>query len=94
MSTQQQKQLRAGMVGMGMIFDETYRPFFERTAVEGLYDRNFGDVDVPLAAVASRTGSRADKYRAEAGNRIGPFQSFSGSEAVTKLFLRPCKHAQ
>ena len=73
------------MVGMGMIFDETYRPFFERTAVEGLYDRNFGDVDVPLAAVASRTGSRADKYRAEAGNRIGPFQSFSGSDAVTKL---------
>ena len=40
--------LRAGMVGMGMIFDETYRPFFERVHTEGLYDRRFGDVDVPL----------------------------------------------
>jgi len=70
MSTIQKKQLRAGMVGMGMIFDETYRPFFERAHVAGVYDRRFGDIDVPLAAVASRTGSRAEKYRAEAGNAI------------------------
>ncbi len=73
------------MVGMGMIFDETYRPFFERTHVEGLYDRKFGDIDVPLTAVASRTGSRADKYRAEAGNSIGPFASYSGADAVSKM---------
>ena len=73
------------MVGMGMIFDETYRPFFERTHVEGLYDRKFGDIDVPLTAVASRTGSRADKYRAEAGNSIGPFASYSGADAVAKM---------
>jgi len=44
--------LRAGMVGMGMIFDETYRPFFERAHAEGLYSRRFGDCDVPLTAVA------------------------------------------
>ena len=49
--------LRAGMVGMGMIFDETYRPFFEQVRDRGIYDRLFGDVDVPLAAVASRTGN-------------------------------------
>ena len=85
MSTTSRKQLRAGMVGMGMIFDETYRPFFERTHAEGLYDRKFGDIDVPLTAVASRTGSRADKYRAEAGNNIGPFASYSGADAVAKM---------
>ena len=85
MSTTSRKQLRAGMVGMGMIFDETYRPFFERTHAEGLYDRKFGDIDVPLTAVASRTGSRADKYRAEAGNNIGPFASYSGADAVSKM---------
>ena len=45
------------MVGMGMIFDETYRPFFEQVRETGLYDRSFGTVDVDLAAVASRTGS-------------------------------------
>ena len=48
------------MVGMGMIFDETYRPLFERLHVEGLYRRSFGYVDVPLAATASRTGSRTE----------------------------------
>src|SRR5439155_27187705 len=85
MSTHQKNQLRAGMIGMGMIFDETYRPFFERTHADGLYDRKFGDVDVPLAAVASRTGSRAEKYRAEAGGNIGAFQSFSGEDAVKQL---------
>ena len=28
---------------MGMIFDETYRPFFEQVRANGLYDRSFGD---------------------------------------------------
>ena len=52
------------MVGMGMIFDETYRPFFEQAHRRGVYDRIFGDVDVPLTAVASRTGTRAAKIPA------------------------------
>lgn len=78
-------QLRAGMVGMGMIFDETYRPFFERVEREGLYDRSFGDVDVPLTAVASRTGRRAEKYLEEAGERTGPFVSFAGDDAVDRM---------
>ncbi len=60
--------LRGGMVGMGMIFDETYRPFFEQVRATGLYDRSFGDVDVPLAAVASRTGQRAEKYLRAGGS--------------------------
>lgn len=77
--------LRAGMVGMGMIFDETYRPFLERAHRAGLYDRRFGDIEVRLAAVATRTGSRAENYRETAGDRIGGFQSFSGNDAVTRL---------
>ena len=35
-------RLSAGMVGMGMIFEETYRPMFETARREGLYDRRFG----------------------------------------------------
>ena len=62
-------QLKAGMVGMGMIFDETYRPFFESAHRDGLYDRAFGDIDVPLTAVATRTGRRADAYKKNAGGR-------------------------
>ena len=78
-------KLRAGMVGMGMIFDDTYRPFFERTHAEGLYRRDFGLVDIELSAVASRTGSRAEKYRKDAGARISPFVSFAGADATQQL---------
>ncbi len=70
---------------MGMIFDETYRPFFERVHGEGLYDRRFGLVEAPLAAVASRTGVRAEKYRRAAAGRVAGFESFTGDDAVEKL---------
>ena len=79
------RRLRAGMIGMGMIFDETYRPFFERAHAEGLYDRRFGVVEVPLTAVATRTGARAEKYRAAAGGRIAPFVSHTGASSVSDL---------
>ena len=80
-----QNSLRAGMVGMGMIFEDTYRPFFERVHAEGLYDRRFGDVDVELVAVATRTGRRAERYRQSAGDRIHPFESFVGETAVEQM---------
>ena len=78
-------RLRAGMVGLGMIFDETYRPFFEQAHAEGLYRRDFGLVDIELAAVASRTGKRAEEYRRKAAGRIGDFDGFSGPEATRQL---------
>ncbi|HAC89339.1 MAG TPA: gfo/Idh/MocA family oxidoreductase, partial [Planctomycetaceae bacterium] len=73
------------MVGVGMIFDETYRPFFEQVRRDGLYDRRFGLCEVELAAVASRTGQRAEAYRKSAGDRIGDFANYSGPEAVSQL---------
>jgi predicted dehydrogenase len=79
------RQLRAGMVGMGMIFEETYRPFFEHAHAARLYDRRFGVLDVPLTAVASRTGARAAKYQAAAGERIAPFRNFVGEESLGEL---------
>ena len=45
------RKLRAGMVGMGMIFDETYRPFLERAHRDGIYDRRFGLLELDLHAV-------------------------------------------
>src|SRR5499427_3832852 len=80
-----QHRLRAGMVGTGMIFDDTYRPLFEQLHAEGLYRRDFGLVDVELAAVASRTGSRAEKYKKYAAGRIADFASFAGNDAVPRL---------
>jgi D-galacturonate reductase len=77
--------LRAGMVGMGMIFDETYRPFFEQAYAAGIYDRAFGVCQVELTAVASRTGSRAGTYRNLAGHRIAPFVSFREPDSIGQL---------
>jgi len=78
-------RLRAGMVGLGMIFDDTYRPFFEQVHRGGLFRRGFGLVEVELAAVASRTGSRAAKYQAEARGKVADFANFAGGDATAKL---------
>ena len=77
--------LRAGMVGLGMIFDETYRPFFEQARANGVYDRRFGPAQVKLAGVATKTGRRAEAYRRSAAEVIGPFESFAGEDAVDRL---------
>jgi len=73
------------MVGLGMIFDDTYRPVFEQLRRQPLYRRDLGPIEVSLAAVASRTGSRADRLRHSCGNLLGPFASFSGADAVPQL---------
>ncbi len=74
--------IRAGMVGLGMIFDETYRPFFEQVHREGLFRRDFGLVEVELGAVATRTGSRAAKYLPQAPK---PFANLVGDDAAERL---------
>jgi len=79
------RSLRAGMVGMGMIFDETYRPFFEYAHEAGVYDPRFGVCGVELAAVASRAGNRSEVYRRAAGNRIAPFVSFKEPNSIGQL---------
>lgn len=70
---------------MGMIFDETYRPFFETAHAKGLFDRRFGDVDVAIVAVASKTGHRADRYLSQSAGTIPSFKSFRGDDAVGQM---------
>ena len=77
--------LRAGMVGLGMIFDETYRPFFEHVHAAGLYEPACGICRVPLVAVASRTGRRAEAYARGAGDKLARFQSFRGADSIGQL---------
>jgi len=81
----QSHTLRGGMVGMGMIFDETYRPFFEQAHDAGVYDPRFGICGVELAAVASRTGSRAEAYRQQAAGKIAKFESFKEPNSIEQL---------
>lgn len=82
---EQERTLRAGMVGMGMIFDETYRPFFEQARQTGLDDRRYGNLSVELAAVATRTGIRAEAYRQRLGEQGASLHSFQGESAVADL---------
>jgi len=51
----------------------------------GLFRRDFGHVEVELAAVASRTGSRAEKLRREWAGRLAAFASFREPNAVAQL---------
>jgi len=74
--------IRAGMIGFGMIFDDTYRPFFEAAARCPLYSPETGPVRVRLAAAASRTGTRAEAYLKRAP---APFQNFAGPDATERL---------
>src|SRR5262245_34316029 len=79
------RRLRAGMVGLGMIFDDTYRPLFEQLHAEGLYRRDFGVVDVELAAVASRTGVRGERLRSSSAGKLAAFANCSGRDSVGQL---------
>ena len=81
--------LRFGMVGVGMIFEETYRPFFEAVVRRPLYDDSFGVCRVELAAVASRTGSRAARYREQLRGVLGEFAICSEPDAMGRLLREP-----
>jgi predicted dehydrogenase len=72
------------MVGMGMIFDETYRPFLEQAQAAGIYDPGFGVCGVELSAVATRTGKRAEAYAKQAPSHV-KFQSYSGDDSIDQL---------
>jgi D-galacturonate reductase len=76
----------AAVVGVGMIFDETYRPFFEQPS-QSRFMVGYDIVDVRLAALGSRTGDRAANYRAAAPARTRAVTSYSGGDAVA-AFLR------
>jgi predicted dehydrogenase len=84
-ATQSSRRLRAGMVGLGMIFDDTYGPLLEQLHAEGLYRRDFGPVAVELAAVATRTGARGDRLRQRALGTLGSFVNCSGPKAVEEM---------
>ena len=71
------------MIGFGMIFDDTYRPFFEAAARSPLYSPETGPVQVNLAAAASRTGSRVARYLA--ANRVPAFRNFVGNDSSQQL---------
>jgi predicted dehydrogenase len=77
------------MVGFGMIFDDTYRPFLETVARSQLFAPATGPIRVRLAAAASRTGERAARVLADRSSALGQFQNFSGANATEQLLAAP-----
>lgn len=77
--------IRAGMVGLGMIFDETYRHFFEGVLSDPLFSLNHPSVTVSLTGVATRTNLRAEKYRRIAPSGCDRFTGYEGPSGVGML---------
>ncbi|MCE9562185.1 MAG: Gfo/Idh/MocA family oxidoreductase [Planctomycetes bacterium] len=73
------------MIGFGMIFDDTYRPFFEAVRRTPLYTPVTGPITVSLTAAASRTGTRVARYLDDPAASLGVFQNLSGSNAIPEL---------
>ncbi|VTS03439.1 oxidoreductase domain protein : Putative dehydrogenase OS=Planctomyces maris DSM 8797 GN=PM8797T_18639 PE=4 SV=1: GFO_IDH_MocA [Tuwongella immobilis] len=73
------------MVGLGMIFDETYRPFFERAQEEGIYRKSFGPTSIELGGIVTRTGHRAARYLANRPKTDIPCDSFVGEHGLSEL---------
>lgn len=67
-----------------MIFDETYRPVFEFPCHATL-ETGSGPCSVALHAVATRTGSRAERFRVKAPAHLANFESFTGDDASDRL---------
>jgi predicted dehydrogenase len=82
------RRIRVGMVGLGMIFEETYRPCFEQLHAEGIYRRDLGDIEIELAAVASRTGTRGARYQQTLAGKVAAFANCAGPDAVEQLLAR------
>jgi len=79
-------RLRAGMVGVGMIFEETYWPFFQQVHARPLYRRDTQAVEVELVGLVSRTGSRAVTYVEQAQRlRLPPLVSYTGEQGLSRL---------
>lgn len=73
------------MVGAGMIFDETYRPAFERLARRPIYRRSTGPVEVRLAGIASKTGKRAAGFKERLAPLLGDFAILTEPDSIGAL---------
>ena len=77
--------LRVGMVGLGMIFDETYLPAFLDLQARPILNAERRPVDVRFASVASRTGSRVGPLRSHPSGSFNQVSSFDGIPCVTRM---------
>jgi predicted dehydrogenase len=81
--------INAGLVGFGMIVDETYRPCLDALARSPLFLPASGSVGVRLAAAATRTGIRVERFLRESGSPHVGFANLVGDDAAEQLARLP-----
>jgi D-galacturonate reductase len=81
--------ITTGLVGFGMIVDETYRPCLEALARSPLYLPAAGPVGVRLVAAATRTGIRVARYLCDTGTPPEAFANFVGEHSFEELARSP-----
>jgi D-galacturonate reductase len=80
-----EQALRIGLIGFGMIVDETYIPCIDQLQRQSMYESTFGVVNLKLTAVATRTGSRVAKFLQQSRPGFERVSNFSGSDAIHQL---------
>ena len=81
------RELRVGMAGFGMIFDDTYLPVFRLR--EPLYSLPTGPFTLRLVGAASRTGSRSQRFLDDPAKPLGSFQNLTGGDSAMRLAALP-----
>ena len=77
--------LNIGMVGLGMIFDETYRSLLLSSLIVPL-GQTGTFVKFKLHSTLTRTGSRAEMLRSQLSTSLANFRSFVGEEDAGQFF--------
>lgn len=85
MKDETKRIVRVGMVGAGMIVEETYRPAFARLQRRPLLLPGVGEISVELHAIASRTGVRAKRIARELRPDGPPIAILQEPDSVDKL---------
>ncbi|QDU21129.1 Gfo/Idh/MocA family protein [Urbifossiella limnaea] len=83
--------LDVGLVGFGMIVDETYRPCFDALARSPLFLPATGPVRVRLTAAATRTGARVARFLRDTGTPPDAFDNLVGDDAAERLARSPVR---
>jgi predicted dehydrogenase len=79
--------IRVGMAGLGMIFEETYLPVFNKLANSHLTDPSIQPASVRLAGTLSRTGRRVEKFKSQAA--FANCSNYSSLDSI-EAFLSAC----
>lgn len=88
---QNPRTLNVGMVGLGMIFEETYLPLLASPECSAVLS-DFRSIQFQLHSSLTRTGLRADRIRQTLSGVAKSFNSYTGNDQSESFFHDPDLH--